>query len=267
MTQAPQPGAAAAVAAASPDSWARLCHELETPLGVAGMAAAIQQDCLARLQGSLGLDPAHPAAAILADAIEAAGLSHASVERAVAVLSDQKRRLFGSSSDSLLRPMALGQLGVDAARVPMARFAPMRVKLVIEIDPDLQIVTDPSAWHQVLANLYTNSMQHGFEGRGGGVITLSCSAAADPARLRLLYRDDGRGIAPAVWELQFRQRFTTGASHGSSGMGLGIVQEIVTRRLRGTIEAVPASQGAAFVIEVPRDLRQLLPLPEAAACN
>lgn len=258
---------AGVAAAASPDSWARLCHELETPLGVAGMAAAIQQDCLATLQGSLGLDPAHPAATILADAIEAASLMHTGIERAVAVLSDQKRRLLGSANDNLLRPVALGQLGVDAARVPLARFAPMRVKLVIEIDPELQIVTDPSAWHQVLANLYTNSMQHGFEGRSGGVITLSCSAASDPAHLRLLYRDDGRGIAASVWELQFRQRFTTGASSGSSGMGLGIIQEIVTQRLRGTIEAVPASQGAAFVIEVPRDVRQLAPLPEEAACN
>ena len=67
-----------------------------------------------------------------------------------------------------------------------------------------------------------------------------------------MYSDNGRGMAPEVRDRIFEPFFTTARSQGSTGLGLHIVFNIVTRTLQGSItcESTPG-KGTTFKLTMP----------------
>ena len=88
---------------------------------------------------------------------------------------------------------------------------------------------DKSAFSQVLAGLCSNAAKHAFIGRKDGHIKLRLERVTEEKSMRLHIEDNGCGIAPEVLERIYEPYFTTGAEADSSGLGLFIVQGIVTR--------------------------------------
>ncbi|TCT10629.1 HAMP domain-containing protein [Tepidamorphus gemmatus] len=118
----------------------------------------------------------------------------------------------------------------------------------------LEMNTYPGALGQVLTNLIMNALTHAYdEGQVGRMTLVVDEPAAD--MVRIVFRDDGRGIAPAFLHRVFDPFFTTGRSRGSTGLGLHIVYNLVTNTLHGKIDidSTPGS-GTIFVIELPVSL-------------
>jgi len=86
----------------------------------------------------------------------------------------------------------------------------------------------------VMTELVTNAVEHGFEGREHGTITIS--AQRDGAVLKIAVCDDGKGL--------------TGEP---SGLGSQIVRTLVTNELHGTIEWSAAQQGSVVSLVVQMD--------------
>lgn len=114
------------------------------------------------------------------------------------------------------------------------------------IEPD----SYPGALTQIITNLIQNSMLHGFAGRSAGEIRIE--AALHAGQVRLAYTDTGAGMRPEQLPRIFEPFFTTKRGQGGSGLGLYIVYNLVTQRLRGTItcESRP-EQGTTFYLEFP----------------
>lgn len=109
-------------------------------------------------------------------------------------------------------------------------------------DKPVEILADGQAILRVVANLIQNAIAHG----GGGVAI--AVEVARPAELRV--RDNGRGIAPED-RTQIFEPFFRRSSASGSGLGLHLVQEIVTRH-GGTIQATEAvGGGAEFIVRFP----------------
>jgi signal transduction histidine kinase len=108
---------------------------------------------------------------------------------------------------------------------------------------------------QVVTNLAINSLQHAFEpGRGGRIVIRATLLEDDEVRIE--YSDDGHGIDPALRGRVFEPFFTTRRMLGGSGLGLYIVNRIVTRQLDGTIALEgDAGHGACFMMQFPRVAR------------
>ena len=133
----------------------------------------------------------------------------------------------------------------------------------------------PVAIAQLLTNLVVNALQHAFDAGVGGRLRIRArlEVADDDEIVRLEIADDGRGIDPALAARVFEPFFTTRRGQGGSGLGLYIVNQIVTRQLDGTIALQhgahddldrgahgDAQGGAQFTIAFPRVAR-----PGAAA--
>ncbi len=116
----------------------------------------------------------------------------------------------------------------------------------------------PMALTQVVTNLGVNALQHAFEpGLPGARVTVRAAlAAGDEVVIEI--GDNGRGIDPALRSRVFEPFFTTRRMLGGSGLGLYIVDQIVTRQLAGTVtlEDNPGG-GARFVVRVPRIARHV----------
>ena len=70
--------------------------------------------------------------------------------------------------------------------------------------------------------------------------------------LELHYHDNGRGMTKEESSRVFEPFYTTKRAHGGTGLGLHIVYNVVTQRLKGTIrcESIP-NEGTSFVVRIP----------------
>ena len=117
--------------------------------------------------------------------------------------------------------------------------------------PGLTMESYPGALSQVLTNLVMNSIIHAYDDGVAGHLTIAVERQA-PRSIRIVYRDDGRGIAEEHRSRVFDPFFTTRRGSGGSGLGLHIVYNLVTGPLEGTVTvAARPGLGAEFVLTLP----------------
>jgi signal transduction histidine kinase len=123
------------------------------------------------------------------------------------------------------------------------------VEIRRDISADLpEILADPSLLCQVLVNLLVNAIQAMPEGG-----TLGVEAYPEESGVVLAVEDDGAGVPPEVAERIFEPFFTTKGVGEGTGLGLSVVQGIVTGH-GGTIRVHSApGEGARFEIWLPVD--------------
>ncbi|HTD06192.1 sensor histidine kinase [Undibacterium sp.] len=122
----------------------------------------------------------------------------------------------------------------------------------------------PGPLIQIITNLTTNAIAHGFEHLVGGEIHVSLAADAVAGEdIRLLFKDNGQGIAEGNLSRIFDPFFTTKLGHGGSGLGLNIVYNLVTRVLGGSISvSSEANHGTCFEMVLPRTAPRTLPMDQ-----
>jgi signal transduction histidine kinase len=85
----------------------------------------------------------------------------------------------------------------------------------------------------VLINLVNNAYLHAFEGCTDGVLTISAKSEAQS--VTLVVADNGIGMAPELLGKVFDPFFSTKIGKGGTGLGMAIVQNLVTKALGGRI--------------------------------
>ncbi len=147
------------------------------------------------------------------------------------------------------------------------RGSPMRCLVDIP-DHTLELRTDADILRQVIFNLILNSRQ-AMEEKGSILIF---AEASNHGTVCIRLADTGPGIPPSARANIFEPYFTTKAN--GSGLGLFVVRSLVLR-LGGEIQIdTNATEGAAFVINLPLDIKTadvtntpLPPLPRAVPKN
>ena len=119
----------------------------------------------------------------------------------------------------------------------------------INVDKELNLITYPSAWNQIITNFLMNSHIHGFEDRQEGEISITFTDSKE--YLTLDYCDNGKGIPDNLKKRIFDPFVTTKRGQGGSGLGLNIVFNLVNTKLGGTISLIDTEQGTHFKVKVP----------------
>jgi signal transduction histidine kinase len=124
------------------------------------------------------------------------------------------------------------------------------VRLVEEVAADLPAVEgDAARLSRVVGNLVSNALRHTPP---GGTVRIIGTAA--PQGVRLTVRDDGEGMAADLQPRVF-DRFVKGPSSSGSGLGLGIVRDVV--EAHGGTVAIESTLGEGTAVH--------LTLPAAAS--
>lgn len=126
-------------------------------------------------------------------------------------------------------------------------------KIIVKVDcaTGIPMQTYPGALSQVLTNMLTNSLMHGFEGRNKGHIDIT--AKLDDKLVTIIYSDDGIGMDGDALEKLFEPFFTTKRGQGGSGLGTHIVYNLVNGPLAGSIKATSSpGHGLQYQIRFPR---------------
>ncbi len=127
-----------------------------------------------------------------------------------------------------------------------------KTKITIKVECKERVLLNSyaGAYAQIFTNLIINSINHGFNEKQEGNITISI--VREDKTVNIIYKDNGKGIKEENLTLIFEPFFTTNRSKGGTGLGLNIIYNIITTQLKGSIEcSSKEGKGVSFLIKLP----------------
>jgi len=226
-------------------------HELSTPIGIAVSAVSQIEDDANRINYELetkhsSTDMIKKHSAILHDTVL---LASKNLSRAGRLMESFKQSSIDRHSERS-RDFDLKKLTEDTIYNLSHQLKKKSVGIEIECPTPLSLNGKPSLIEQLITNLVTNSLAHGYP-QHGGIIRIEWQFMESTNIVTLRFRDDGVGISPSISEKIFEPFFTSKKT-GGAGLGLYICHCIVTEDLNGQIICnTDAIQGAEFNIQFP----------------
>jgi len=231
---------------------AGVAHELNTPIGNSLLSASTLAEQVEDFSG-VSAQPALRRSALqafIARAREATGILTRNLEKAAQLISSFKQ-VAADQASSQRRSFALREVvdEVLLAHRPMLRKSPIEIR--VDVPEGIRLDSYPGPLGQVLGNLITNAVMHGYDGRDAGTVEVSARVDADD-RAEIAVIDRGRGIPEADLARIFDPFFTTKLGRGGTGLGLGICHALVTETLGGAISVRSREgEGSAFLVRIP----------------
>ncbi len=116
---------------------------------------------------------------------------------------------------------------------------------------DIFIYCDPGVIMQIVTNLVSNALIHGFDGMEHGTVTIDTHEEGENVILAIT--DNGKGMDKEVRDKVFEPFFSTRKKQGGIGLGLHIVYNLVIQHLHGTIVCTSEpGQGTTFTVTFPK---------------
>jgi signal transduction histidine kinase len=231
---------------------AGVAHEINTPLGIIATAASVLAQDLTDLVCDAG-----PITGPLQEAIEAASLISSNLARATRLV-ERFKSLSTSQAVTVVEDVDLIDVVDDvlALFAAKARAAGLAIEVVDERDDPKQRWTgDAGCLAEALLNLLSNVERYAYEPGQGGRVEIVL--AGDDGHFDVVVRDFGRGIPPEHLEQVWEPFFTTGRATGGTGLGLAVVNNLVTDGMHGSAElrSEPGA-GTSVHLRFPRTLPQ-----------
>jgi two-component system NtrC family sensor kinase len=129
------------------------------------------------------------------------------------------------------------------------QFRRQRCAIELDLAPDLpQVNIDVNKMKQVYLNLLMNSLQ-AINARG--TVCIRTRYLKDSSQVRLIFQDNGSGIAPEIIDRIFDPFFSTKKTGEGTGLGLSVSYGIIKEH-GGEIQAESEpGQWTRFTIELP----------------
>jgi PAS domain S-box-containing protein len=233
---------------------AGVAHELNTPIGNSLLAVTTLVDQTRAFEklSAEGLKRS-TLQAFVADINGGSEIVLRNLHRAVDLVASFKQVAVDRTS-SQRRIFVLAELIDEILLVLMPTFKKSGIKVRQEVLQPIQMNSYPGPFGQVLINLITNALSHGFEARSEGEVVVS-SRAVDGGKVEVCVADNGGGIAPENMGRIYDPFFTTKLGKGGSGLGLNIVYNIVYGVLDGKIDVKSElGKGTRFTMTLPRGM-------------
>jgi predicted ATPase/signal transduction histidine kinase/tRNA A-37 threonylcarbamoyl transferase component Bud32 len=230
---------------------AGVAHEINTPVGV-GITAASTLDKETQAfveQFNQGKLKRSALQAYLDTAQQGSQLILSNLQQAAELVQSFKQVAVDQTHLSQ-RQFAVKEYFKETILNLMPKLKQTNHRLTINGNDTVTINSYPGALSQVVNNLVTNSIAHAYQPGESGQLQFDISA--HDSKLTIEYSDNGCGIAPENLSKIFEPFFTTARSQGGSGLGLHIVYNLITQKLKGTIRCESrVGKGTTFIIELP----------------
>ena len=146
--------------------------------------------------------------------------------------------------------ISVNEIVESAVEILQYQMRTSNIEVLTQLDPRLPATeVDPHQMQQVFLNIINNARQAIEAHQTAGWLRITTEAA--DGRARIIFQDNGPGIAPENLKRIFNPFFTTKEVGKGTGLGLSLCYGIVSEH-GGTI--TPRSEpgeGATFVIELP----------------
>lgn len=229
-----------------------VAHEVNTPLGNAMLGNSI---ILKESQ-------------ILLEQIQAETLKKSTLDQGLAVLKETAILVNRSLNQAAELIRSFKRISVDQSTEDLREFnlyfyleeilltfhskikkVPMEVTLTG--DRELILKSYPGLYAQIISNFIQNSLFHAFDERiKNPMISINFKVMGN--QLILIYADNGLGMDDSIKKIAFEPFTTTKRNSGGSGLGLNIIYNLITQKLKGEITLESESlKGTKFTVILP----------------
>jgi signal transduction histidine kinase len=230
---------------------AGVAHEINTPIGISVTAASVlSEDATDFLTiYKSGKMKRADLETFLDTAKESSSMILANLKRAADLVQSFKQVAVDQSSESQ-RCFYLKEYLEEIILSLIGNLKRTKHRIEITGDTNLTLNSYPGTLSQIVTNLVMNSLIHAYAEKEAGQIQIDFKQEGE--QLILQYSDDGQGIKPENINQIFDPFFTTNRSQGSTGLGLHIVYNLITQKLRGTIQCESqVGMGTKFTLKLP----------------
>lgn len=230
---------------------ASVSHELNSPIGNSVMAATSFHDVATQFRDKFesGMIRRSDVSNFLEELIEMARLIHRNLTRAAELLSNF-RQVSADQASEQRRRFDLGETVrevIESLR-PSLKRQPHRIEL--DIPPNIILDSQPGSLGQIIINIINNAYLHAFEDRTDGLLVIRAEQIG--SQVMISFTDNGTGIPPEHLGKILEPYFSTKIGAGGTGLGMAIVNNLVTKSLKGTIQIESRlGVGTRFEITVP----------------
>lgn len=235
---------------------AGVAHELNTPNGGALMAVTSFKEALHTLKEQVkkGLSKAE-LEHFLAYSDQGISLAERNLRNMSALILSFKR-LALDRSDEESHEFSLLQLTEDLLLTMKPKVKKTRINLHTRISPSLRMYSYPGYLSQTLQNLIDNAINHGFSPGQTGNIWVDASIEQNEV-VRITVSDDGNGIDANIRDRIFDPFVTSGRGQGHTGLGMHLVNQWVTKFLRGRIQLdAEPGKGTTWILTLAKTVNQ-----------
>jgi PAS domain S-box-containing protein len=237
---------------------AGIAHELNTPIGNAGITLSTLEDHIRtfRDQVEQGLKRS-TLDQFVQDLDSAARIALRNIQRASEMVSTFKQ-VAADRASSQRRRFEAKEIVEELSLIMHPTLKRTPYQLETRVPDGIELDSYPGPLSQVLTNLVNNALIHGLAGKASGKVRVVVDPlGTDQVVIRV--SDDGYGIPEEMQSRIFDPFFTTKLGSGGTGLGLHILHNIVTNVLGGRVELSSApGAGSEFRVTVPVNA----PVPE-----
>lgn len=231
---------------------AGVSHELNTPIGNALIAATTVDHRVQSLEQSIkdGRIGRNALATQLANIRDGISIMNGSLLRASEIIKNFKQFAVDQTSDRR-RKFVLDAYLRETLHLLKPQFSNSDIALQAGHLERVRMDSFPGPLGQVVTNLLTNARVHAFKDRPNGTVTVTAKTVK-PDQVAITVSDNGSGIAPEELQQVLVPFFSTAFGEGGSGLGLTIVDSIVTGVLGGklSIDSKPG-EGTRITLLIP----------------
>jgi len=212
---------------------AAMAHEINTPLGNGLTVATTLGDKIEEFREILaGKELRRSVLREYSDSFDTANrLLIGNLTRAAELIGSFKRVAVDQTSE-LRRSFELDVVCDEVVAMLRPAYKHTRVAIVLDLPPGIVLDSYPGALGQILTNLVSNAVLHGFGEGGAGTVRVAATAGTDK-EVTLTVSDDGSGIPLAILPRIFDPFFTTSFGAGGSGLGFPSSSALAPRVLGG----------------------------------
>lgn len=147
----------------------------------------------------------------------------------------------------------------ESMKMLSRQFSSRGIKVERDFGKDVpKVYANPLQLEQIFINLATNARDAiESSGRGSGTVWISTRSAGSGEFAEIHFRDDGCGMNDRTKTKAFNPFFTTKEVGKGMGLGLSLSYGILSRLHGSIVVESEIGKGAAFLIRVPRDFREL----------
>lgn len=229
---------------------AGVAHEINTPLGVCITAISHQSAITGEIHESFHLEKALGKKAFetyLEKSLSLSRIITTNLERVNQLVRNFKM-VSVDQTHELIQTIDIKDY-IESIMISLSP-AMKGTETICDCPSGIKMTSYPGYLGQILTNLVMNSQSHGFEGIEKREIHLSVEKEGE--KLKILYRDNGRGMDEETRKRVFEPFYTTARFSGGTGLGMHIVYNLINQQLNGSISCTSSpGNGVVFTIEIP----------------
>jgi len=230
---------------------AGIAHEISTPVGVSLTVSSFMENELNRLHKKINSNTLTKKEFMhtITTLKESSGSVVRNLLRAGELIASFKQVAVDQTSHSVRRFIFYEY--VDEIFLNLkSQFKNRNIELINLCPEELDVVSYPGAYSQILTNLIMNSLIHAFDEEAEGKITVNAEKSDNT--LKITFHDNGHGIPEKHIKKIFNPFYTTKRGKGGSGLGLNLTFNIITNVLKGNIICESElNEGTTFIMSVP----------------